>query len=319
MVSTAERSLPSSSEPAGVAEAAGVTAAAGVAATAARDEVAPVLEVGGRSYDVRHHALVMGICNRTPDSFFDGGEYFAFDRFLVRVQTVVDEGADIVDVGGVKAGPGPDVSLGEELDRVIPAVEAVVRRFDHPVSVDTWRAAVAEEAFAAGAVVGNDISGFGDPDYLRVAASAGASVVATHIRLQPRVADPDPKYADLVSDVRDRLLDLAGRAEAAGIPAERIMLDAGLDLGKTPQQSLELLRSSWTFARLGFPLLLSASNKRFLGSVLGLEINERRNASLGAAALGISQGCRVVRAHDVAATVRVRDALDAVMSAGDRA
>src|SRR5690242_9028121 len=129
----------------------------------------------------------MGILNRTPDSFFDKGEFFAMDATLRRAEQLVAEGADLLDVGGVKAGPGPEVTLDEELDRVIPAIEALAARFDVPVSVDTWRAAVAEAAYKAGAVVGNDISGFGDPDYLRVAAEAGASVVATHIRLQPRV------------------------------------------------------------------------------------------------------------------------------------
>jgi len=272
--------------------------------------------LGACRYDVTHHALVMGICNRTPDSFFDRGEHFAFDRFLARVEAVVEEGAEIVDVGGVRAAPGPSVTLDEELERVIPAIEAVVRRFDGPVSVDTWRAAVAREAFAAGAVVGNDISGFGDPSYLPVAASAGATVVATHIRLQPRVPDPEPVYDDVVAHVREQLRGLARRAEAAGIPPARIVLDAGLDLGKTAEQSLELLRSSQYLAGLGYPLLLSASNKSFLGMVLGLGIDERRDASLAAAALGISRGCRVVRAHDVAGTVRVRDVLEAVMSAG---
>ncbi len=285
----------------------------------ARDGLAPVLRLGRSVFDIRHRALVMGICNRTPDSFFDRGAHFSFDAFLSRVEAVVDEGAEIVDIGGVKAGPGPAVSAAEELERVVPAVEAVVSRFDAPVSVDTWRAAVAREAFAAGAVVGNDISGFGDPEYLPVAASAGASVVATHIRLQPRLPDPEPHYDDVVADVGERLGELASKAEAAGIPPERIMLDAGLDLGKTAEHSLELLRSSCSFARLGYPLLLAASNKPFLGGVLGLAIDERRDASLAAAALGISRGCRVIRAHDVAGTVRVRDVLEAVMAAGEPA
>jgi dihydropteroate synthase len=301
--STGVRSRPSCSEPP-------------VPGAPARAGVAPVIMVGGCRYDVTTRAVVMGICNRTPDSFFDRGEYFAFDRFLARVEAVVEEGAEIVDIGGVRAGPGPDVTLGEEIERVIPAIEAVVSRFDRPVSVDTWRAAVAREAFSAGAVVGNDISGFADPDYLPAAATAGATVVATHIRLQPRIPDPEPVYADVVAEVRERLRGLARRAEAAGIPPERIVLDAGLDLGKTAEQSLELLRSSTEVAGLGYPLLLSASNKTFLGAVLGLPIDERRNASLAAAAIGISRGCRVIRAHDVAGTVRVRDVLDAIMSSG---
>ena len=152
------------------------------------------------------------------------------------------EGADILDVGGVKAGPGPAVSEAEELDRVVPAVQGLVERFGLPVSVDTWRSAVAEEAFRAGAVLGNDISGFGDPDYLSTAAAAGASVVATHIRLAPRVPDPEPVYADLVGEVSAFLVERAGRALVAGIRREQILLDAGLDLGKTAVQSLELLQ-----------------------------------------------------------------------------
>lgn len=272
------------------------------------------VDLGPHTFDIGARALVMGICNRTPDSFFDKGEHFAFGRFLDRVEAIAGEGADVIDIGGVKAGPGPAVTEPEELHRVIPAIEAVRQRFDVCISVDTWRASVAREAFAAGAVVGNDISGFGDAAYLAVAAAAGASVVATHIRLQPRVPDPEPRYDDLVGEVEAFLLDRARRAEAAGIPSQRVILDAGLDLGKTASQSLELLRASAGLARLGYPLLLSASNKRFLGDVLGLEVTARGNASLAAAALGIARGCRIVRVHDVAATVKVRDVLEAVLS-----
>lgn len=276
------------------------------------------LKLGPNSFDITARALVMGICNRTPDSFFDKGEHFGFERFLARVGAIVAEGADVIDVGGVKAGPGPDVSEAEELDRVIPAIEEIRARFGLPVSVDTWSAAVAREAFAAGAVLGNDISGFGDPEYLTEASLAGASVVATHIRLQPRVPDPDPRYEDLVAEVEGFLRDRGRQAEAAGIPPERILLDAGLDLGKTATQSLELLRGSDRLACLGYPLLLSASNKPFLGDLLGLELTERRDASLAAAALGIARGCRVVRVHDVAGTVRVRDMLASVLSIPER-
>jgi dihydropteroate synthase len=164
-------------------------------------------------------------------------------------------------------------------------------------------------------VLGNDISGFADPKYLDVAAAAGASVVATHIRLAPRVPDPEPIYRDLVSDVSAFLTDRAERAVAAGIPPSRVLVDAGLDLGKTASQSLELLRASSTLASLGYPLLLSASNKTFLGGILGLEINERREATAAAHALGITLGCRVVRVHDVRGTCRVRDMLAAIMEA----
>lgn len=275
-----------------------------------------LLALGRHEFDVTTRALVMGILNRTPDSFYDKGSYYRFDDFLRLAEAHVRAGADFLDVGGVKAGPGPDVTEEEELDRVIPAVEALVSRFDIPLSVDTWRSEVARQAFAAGAVVGNDISGFADPGYLAVAAEAKATVVATHIRLKPRVADPEPEYArGVVVEVRDRLAELAHAAEAAGIPRERIVIDAGLDLGKTWQQSLELLRASDRLATLGYPLLLSASNKTFLGKLLDVEVDERRDASLAAAALGIVRGCRIIRAHDVAGTRRVCDVVQAILEA----
>jgi dihydropteroate synthase len=256
----------------------------------------------------------MGVLNRTPDSFFDRGAHFAMGPFVDRAAQLVADGADLLDVGGVKAGPGPDVSVEEELDRVVPGVAALRDRFVVPVSVDTWRAPVATAAFAAGAVMGNDISGFADPDYLPAAAAAGAAVVATHIRLAPRVPDPEPHYDDLVADVERFLLDRAEAARSAGIPAERIVLDAGLDLGKTWQQSVVLLRASDRLSTLGYPLLLSASNKTFLGTLLDVEVGERREATAAALAVGIVRGCRVLRVHDVLGAVRVRDALDAVLA-----
>jgi dihydropteroate synthase len=270
------------------------------------------LTLGDRTVDIRYRAVVMGILNRTPDSFYDKGATYDFDAFLRRAEVLVDEGADILDVGGVKAGPGPEVTEAEELERVIPAIEALHHRFDVPLSVDTWRASVAKDAYGAGAVVGNDISGFGDPEYLSVAAAAGATVVATHIRLGPRIPDPEPVYDDVVEAVSAFLVERATRATALGLTPDRIVLDAGLDLGKTAEQSLTLLRATGTLAGLGYPLLLSASNKTFLGKVLDLEINQRGPASLDAAALAVSLGCRVVRVHDVAGTRHVCEALAAI-------
>jgi dihydropteroate synthase len=277
--------------------------------------LAPALDLGGHRHDLTHRALVMGILNRTPDSFYDRGATYDLDALWARAEMLVNDGADILDIGGVKAGPGPEVTEPEELERVVPVVAGLVARFDTPVSVDTWRASVARASYAEGAVMGNDISGLSDPDYAVAAAEHGAAVVATHIRLAPRVADPDPHYDDVVTDVAAFLLERAERARAAGIPPERIVLDAGLDLGKTADQSLTLLRASATLAGLGYPLLLSASNKTFLGVTLDLELTERRDASLGAAALGIGWGCRLLRVHDVKGTCRVRDVLAAVSEA----
>jgi dihydropteroate synthase len=276
----------------------------------------PEVALGPHRFDVRHRALVMGILNRTPDSFFDQGRYYDFDGFLAKAEQLVAEGADLLDVGGVKAGPGPEVTAAEELERVIPAIEALRARFDVPLSVDTWRASVLGEALAAGAVVGNDISGFADPEYLPVASAAGASVVATHIRIGPRVPDPDPVYDGPVIDaVCDFLRARGEAAEAAGIPRERVMVDAGLDLGKTEPQSLELLRAHDRLAALGWPLFLSASNKRFLGDLVGTTVDDRRDASHAAHALGIALGSRVLRAHDVRGARRTADVMAAILRA----
>jgi dihydropteroate synthase len=269
--------------------------------------------LGDRTHDLTTRALVMGILNRTPDSFYDQGATFELDALLRRADELVADGADILDVGGVKAGPGLDVDEQEELDRVVPTLDALRARFDTPLSVDTWRAAVFDAACQAGAAVGNDISGLGDADYAPTAARHGASVVITHIRLRPRVPDPTPRYDDLVADVSRFLIDRARTAEAAGLASEQIALDAGFDLGKTPTQSAVLLRATPTLASHGYALLLSASNKGFLGELLGLSIDDRRAASLAAAAYGVAGGARLVRAHDVRGTVRVCRMVEAVL------
>ena len=261
--------------------------------------------LGDEVLDLTSRTLVMGILNRTPDSFYDQGSTFELDSLLRRAEVLVSQGADLLDVGGVKAGPGPEVDEAEELDRVVAPIAALHERFDVAISCDTWRASVLDEACKAGAVVGNDISGFGDPDYLSVAARHDASVVATHIRLKPRVADPEPHYDDLLGDVTAYLLDRAARAEAAGLAPEQIALDAGLDLGKSPPQSAVLLRESDALAAHGYTLLLSSSNKRFLGDLLELDIDARRAASLATVAYGVAHGCRIVRVHDVAGSVAV--------------
>ena len=274
-----------------------------------------LLDLGGVTYDLSSRALVMGILNRTPDSFFDRGADFALDAFYKKAEQLIADGADLLDVGGVKAGPGEEVTEAMELDRVVKPIEELVKRFDVPISVDTWRASVARACYEVGAAMGNDISGFGDPEYLRAAADHQACVVATHIRLKPRVADPTPIYGDLVPDITAFLLERAERALKAGLPKTKIVIDAGLDLGKSAEQSLELLRASASLADQGYPLLLSASNKTFLGVQFDLEVGERRMASLAANALGTTLGCRILRVHDVAGVVKARDEIAMILNA----
>jgi len=273
------------------------------------------LDLGTTRFDITYRAIVMGILNRTPDSFYDQGSYFEFEDFLRKAEQLVNEGADFLDVGGVKAGPGDEVNEQEELDRVVPAIEALRSRFDLPLSVDTWRASVAKSCFEAGACIGNDISGFADPDYLDVCSAAGASVVATHIRLAPRVPDPDPQYDDVVLAVCEFLADRAERARSAGIPRERIMVDAGLDLGKSEEQSKILLRSSDALTSLGYPVFLSASNKRFLWTLLDVERGSAGDGTMAAHSLGIALGCRILRSHDVRNGRRVADTMAAILEA----
>ena len=213
----------------------------------------------------------------------------------------------------MKAGPGPEVTEDEELERVVPVVTGLVQRFDTPVSVDTWRASVARASYAEGAVMGNDISGLGDPDYAPAAAEHGAAVVITHIRLKPRVADPEPHYDDLVPDVARFLSERAQGALDAGVPAERIVLDAGLDLGKTAEQSLSLAARLAGAGRTRFPaapLRLQQDvprqdpRPRADRAARGLARRRPPSASPGAVA---SCGCTTCWAPG-----RVRDALEAI-------
>ena len=275
----------------------------------------PSLRLGSRRYDLTRRCLVMGILNRTPDPFYDQGATSALDLTLQRAEALVEAGADILDVGAVKAGSGPAVGEEEELERVVPVIGAVAARLDVPISAETWNPRVLAAACAAGVVLGRDISGFADPDYLPAAARAGASVVATHIRLAPRARDPEPHDDDLVSDVEAFLVERAERARAAGLARDQIVIDAGLDHGKTATESAVLLRESDRLAGLGHPLLLSASNNTFLGVLLDLAVDDRRAPSLTAAAYGVAHGCRIVRAHDVAGTVRVVRIVERILEA----
>jgi len=264
------------------------------------------LRLGDIEHDLTTRTMVMGMLVGPSSASLNDGS--SFDDLLHRADRLVGEGADILDVGGAHAGPGSVIGEDEEMARLVPTVAALRARFDVALAVDTSRAGVLAESCAAGAVIGNDLSGFADSSYLPTAAGAGATVVATHTRLKPG-------SDDLVGDVRAFLGDRAARARAAGIPEERIIVDAGLDHGKSTGQAVTLLRESAALADLGSPLMLSASNKCFLGMLLGLEIDERRMASHAAHALGIARGCRIVRVHDVRGARRVADILEALLAA----
>ena len=265
------------------------------------------LRLGSVEHDLTTRTLVMGVLDRAP-SFLGTAGGAVPDDLLRRAEAVVEEDADVLDVGGVPAGPGPPVGEAEELERLVPVVEALRARFDVPLSIDTWRGRVAVEACAAGAAVVHDGSGFVDPDYLPAAAEAGAVVVVTHTRLPPDTVD-------VVEEVHSFLARQVVAATAAGIGDDRIVVDPGLDVGKSPAQSLTLLRESAALAGLGPPLRLDTSDKRFLGRLLDLEAGERRVAGHAAAALGIARGCRIVRTNDVRGARRVAAVLEALLAA----
>jgi len=256
----------------------------------------------------------MAIVNRTPDSFFDRGATFALPAALESVDRAVAEGADIVDVGGVKAGPGPEVDPAEEVERTAGLISAIRER--HPdlvISVDTWRSEVAAVAVEAGADLLNDAWGGFDPDLAAVAARTGAGLVCTHAgHAPPRTRPHRVGYSDVLADVAQTVTGLADRAAALGVRKEAILIDPGHDFGKNTRHSLEVTRRLDELVATGWPVLVALSNKDFIGEALDLPPAERLEGTLAATAVSAWLGARVFRAHQVAPTRRVLDMVAAV-------
>jgi len=265
---------------------------------------APVRTIGRRTFDFDHEIVVMGIVNRTPDSFFDQGLTYALDRAVDAALAAAQAGAGWVDIGGVPFSPDtPGVGAAEELDRVLPVVTAVAMGSDVVISVDTFRPEVADACLAAGAAVVNDTTGLRDPELAAVVAARGATIVITHSLAAPRQHLRRPGYGDVVDEVRAFLADRAAYAVSQGIGENRIVLDPGHDLNKNTSHSLELTRRLSEIADLGLPLLAAVSNKDFVGEATGLAKPERTPPSLAAATACALAGARILRMHDVAAAV----------------
>jgi dihydropteroate synthase len=256
----------------------------------------------------------MGILNTTPDSFYDRGRYREVHRAVDRALEMIDEGADLIDIGGEKAGPGEPVSLEEELSRVVPVVEALRRETAVPISVDTRHPQVALAVMSVGADMINSISGFDDPAMRRVAQQTKAAIVVMHIQGQPRVANPCPRYRDVVGEVRQFLLDRTMACLEDGILPERILVDPGPGLGKTTQHDIAVLRDLTSFTSLPYPVVLATSRKNFIGEILGTDPEDRLEGSLAIVAWGVMQGVRVVRVHDVRASRQVCEITEAVLN-----
>ncbi|HVD28827.1 MAG TPA: dihydropteroate synthase [Mycobacteriales bacterium] len=258
--------------------------------------------------------VVMAVVNRTPDSFFDQGAYLDDAAAMAAVDAAVAEGAAIVDLGGVRAGPGEEVSEDEEVRRVVPFVAAVRRR--HPtlaISVDTWRSGVGRAACEAGADLLNDAWEGADPGLAVVAAEHGVGLVCSHAGGLPPRTDPHRvAYDDVVADVVATVTGLADRALAAGVRADGILVDAAHDFGKNTYHSLEVTRRLDELVATGWPVLVAVSNKKFLGEVLDVDKDGRLEATLAATAISAWHGAQVFRAHQVAATRRVLDTVGAI-------
>ena len=278
----------------------------------------PPLRFGDRAVPT-DRALVMAIVNRTPDSFYDRGATFADDAALARVDAAVGEGADIVDIGGVKAGPGPEVDAREEIRRVVPFVAAVrARHPDVVISVDTWRGEVGRRAVAEGADLLNDTWAGADPALGEVAAETGVAIVCSHTGgAVPRRRPHRVRYPDVVADVVADVCAQAERLVALGVRRDGILVDPTHDFGKNTWHGLALLRRCDELVGTGWPVLMALSNKDFVGETLGVGLTERLEGTLAATALAAAAGARVVRAHEVAATRRTVDMVAAI--AGTRA
>ncbi|HET6500926.1 MAG TPA: dihydropteroate synthase [Amycolatopsis sp.] len=271
------------------------------------------MEFRGRKV-VRDRALVMAIVNRTPDSFYDKGSSFADVDALANVDRVVAEGADIVDIGGVKAGPGREVDAAEEIRRVVPFVAEIRRR--HPglvISVDTWRHEVGRLACEAGADLLNDTWAGADPRLAEVAAEFGTGYVCSHTGgAVPRTRPFRVRYGDLVREVVEETTRRAEEVVALGVPRGGVLIDPTHDFGKNTWHSLALLRHADQLVETGWPVLMALSNKDFVGEALGVELQERLDGTLAATALAARDGAQVFRVHEVLPTRRVLEMVAAV-------
>ena len=279
---------------------------------AARGSLATVLKLGRRTF-ADTDLLVMAIVNRTRDSFFDTGATYAEDKALERVRVVVGQGADIVDIGGVKAGPGEVVDADEEIRRTVPLVAAVRAEFpDLVISVDTWRAEVGRAVCREGADLLNDAWGGFDPELAEVAAEHDAALVCTHTNgATPRTPPQRPSYDDVVAAAVDATLALADRAVSLGVHPDSVLIDPAHDFDKNTWHSLELTRRLDEMVATGRPVLVSLSHKDFVGETLDRPVDERLVGTLAATAVSAWHGARVYRVHDV---VETRQVLDMVAS-----
>ena len=267
---------------------------------------------GSVRYDLAQRTHIMGILNVTPDSFSDGGLYNDVDRAVARALRMVDEGADFIDVGGESTRPGTEpLALEEEVRRVVPVIEQLVKKTGVPISIDTYKSAVAERALQAGAVIVNDISGLHfDSKLSAVASVCGATIVLMHIRGTPKTMQENPQYENVIEEICSYLQEGIECAKSAGI--QQVVVDPGIGFGKRLEHNLEILRSLRKFHRFGYPVLVGPSRKSFIGTLLDLPVTDRLEGTAAAIAVSIMNGANIVRVHDVKEMKRVATVVDAI-------
>lgn len=267
------------------------------------------MKIGNREFDVKNRTYIMGILNVTPDSFSDGGRFNRLDEALRHAEEMVRDGADIVDIGGESTRPGHTViTEEEEIDRVVPVIEAVKRRFDVPVSIDTYKGKVAEAALQAGADLVNDIWGFKhDKRVAELTAKYGAACCLMHNR-------QEAVYDDFQKDVVSDLEECVRIAREAGVADDKIILDPGVGFGKTYEMNLEITNHVDILHQLGFPVLLGTSRKSMIGLTLDLPATDRVEGTLATTVIGVMKGCSFVRVHDIKENYRIIQMTEAILS-----
>jgi dihydropteroate synthase len=270
-------------------------------------------QFGRTRYNLESRTFVMGVLNCTPDSFSDGGKFDDPSRALRHAIGMVEDGVDFIDIGGESTRPGADpVPVEEELRRVLPVIRLLARETECPLSIDTYKAEVARQAIEAGASMINDISGFTfDPGIAEVAARAGVPAVLMHTLGRPAVMQDNPRYDNLIDDICASLGRSVEQARAAGV--SQIIIDPGIGFGKTVPQNCELIRRLREFKRFGYPVMIGASRKGFIGKILGLPIEDRLEGTMAAVAASVLNGASIVRVHDVRSAVRTARIIDAIV------
>ncbi|MGD9038106.1 MAG: dihydropteroate synthase [Desulfobacteraceae bacterium] len=273
-----------------------------------------LLSWGNYTLELGRRTHIMGVLNVTPDSFSDGGIYLEKDKAIAHGLSMAREGADIIDVGGESTRPYSEkMSAEEELDRVIPVIQALSKDVEIPISIDTCKAEVARQALKAGASMINDISALRfDPEMTLVAAEAGVPVILMHMQGTPTDMQKDPTYKDLIPEIMEFLKSAMDKAVAGGIRKDMIIVDPGIGFGKTFDHNLQIIRELQAFNALERPILLGASNKAFIGHILQKEPHERDTGSVAAVAAGVLNGAHIVRVHNVKKTIESVKIIDAI-------